>query len=151
MLSIRPGTEILEQIPHIFLVPGARTYKLDLTLEDLEYFLNRKYGITNIGIQSPDSFSVEELDNIIALKQTPADKYFCALKFVFRSYFDFDIDEKLQILYDLKQRYNFELFDGKTLEHLTLRPHELEEHIQQIQQFKKEEFLYDISPAYSLN
>jgi hypothetical protein len=151
MIKFKPGADILEDIPYIFLVPGSDPERNSLAIDSLKYFLNEKHGINHIGIQSPSQFDVEEHDFVVALKQSPKNDYFCALKVLFKSYFDFDLDNKLRVLSSLRNKYKFELFDGRSLEHLALNNSQLKAHLQEIQQLKKEEFLHDIIPAYSLN
>lgn len=147
MIKLKPGADILNEVPYIFLVPKRSS----LSIADLKFFLKHNIGVDHIGIQSPTQFVVEEHDFIIALKQSEPDQNFCAIKVLFKSYFDFDMENKLRVLYLLKNKYQCELFDGRSLEHLNFSMSELRGHLNDIQQLKKEEFLHDILPAYSLN
>jgi hypothetical protein len=147
MIKLKPGAEILEQIPYIFLVPKRSS----LSIADLQLFLQECVGISSIGIQSPSQFEVEEYTSVIALKQSATDKNFCAIKVLFKSYLDEDMEQKLRLLYSLKNKYQCELFDGRSLEHLNFSKAELKGHLVEIQQLKKEELLHDILPVFSLN
>jgi hypothetical protein len=151
IIKLKTSVEILDEIPYILLIPRYQGGHNNFFLHDLNLFLQHEHQINHIGLQTPFHFQVEEQDFIIGLKRNPKDDQFCALKILFKSFFDNDIDYKLEVLFSLQQKYNLEFFDGKDHGHLSLSSFNLKEHIRTMQEAKKEEFIANLLPVYLLN
>lgn len=151
MIQLKATVEILDEIPYILLVPKFEVGYHNFYLHDLLLFLEQNFSIKTIGLQSPFYFKVLEQDFIIALKRNPTDDQFCALKILFKSFLDKDIDYKLEVLYALQKKFNLELFNGKDNGHLADASYNLRMHITDMQKVKTEEFLSGFCPEALLN
>lgn len=151
MIRVKPSVEILEEIPHILLVPTRYTDQFKLSLGDLKGFLLEQHKLSHIASQCPSLFEIEEYDFLVALKQSPKDNYFCALKVLFKSYLDVDASKKIDILFSLKEKYKLEMYNGNNYQHLDYSSPKLLQHVFEIQQIKKREFFQDLFAFYINN
>jgi hypothetical protein len=151
MIRLKPSVEILEEIPHILLVPTRYTDQFKLSLGDLKAYLQEQFKLANIGSQCPEVFEIEECDYVVALKKSQKDNYFCALKILFKSYHDVDTQLKINVLYSLKERYMLEMYDGNNYQHLDYTQDNLSAHVTEVQKNKKRHFHESLSAFYINN
>ena len=150
ILRTKASVAILDEIPYILLVPIHNPENNELYLSGLRQFLKENYQINHIGTQSSTHLQIEEQDFIVAVKNIESE-YFCALKILFKSCIDCDFDKELQVVFSLINKYGLEIFDGKTHSHLSYNRRQLKEHISETHREKKQEFLQNLFPKYTLN
>jgi hypothetical protein len=150
ILKSKSSAAILDQIPYILLVPIHNPENSDLNLSGLQEFLKEHYRINHIATQSASQLQIEEQDFIVAVKNNDSE-YFCALKILFKSCLEYDFDKEIQVVYSLINKYQLEVFDGKTHNHLPYSRRQLKEHIIEAHSDKKKEFLQNLLPKYTLN
>jgi hypothetical protein len=150
ILNPKSPVAILDEVPYILLVPIHNPENSDLVLSGLQNFLKNNYNINRIATQSSSQLQIEEQDFIVAVKNIDSE-YFCALKILFKSCLEFDFDKEIQVIFSLINKYQLEIFDGKTHHHLPYSRKQLKEHILETHSQKKREFLMNLFPKYTMN
>jgi hypothetical protein len=150
ILKSKSSVAILDEVPYILLVPIHNPENNDLVLSGLQKFLKENYRINRIATQSASQLQIEEQDFIVAVKNIDSE-YFCALKILFKSCLEYDFDREIQVVYSLINKYQLEVFDGKTHNHLAYSRRQLKDHIIETHREKKSEFLQNLLPKYAMN
>ncbi|HEX8331292.1 MAG TPA: hypothetical protein VF622_01650 [Segetibacter sp.] len=150
ILKSKSSVAILDEVPYILLVPIHNPENNDLVLSGLKEFLKENYRINHIATQSASQLQIEEQDFIVAVKNIDSE-YFCALKILFKSCLEDDFDREIQVVYSLINKYQLEVFDGKTHSHLAYTRSQLKDHILETHREKKKEFLQNLLPKYAMN
>jgi hypothetical protein len=150
ILKSKSSVAILDEIPYILLVPIHNPENNDLVLSGLQNFLSESYRINHVATQSSTQLLIEEQDFIVAVKNIDSE-YFCALKVLFKTCLDNDFDNEIQVIFSLINKYQLEIFDGKTHNHLPYTRRQLKEHILEMHKEKKKEFLQSLFPKCALN
>jgi len=150
ILNSKSPIAILDEVPYILLVPIHNPEDSNLSLAGLQYFLKENYRISRIATQSAAQLQIEEQDFIVAVKNTDSE-YFCALKILFKSCLEDNFDREIQVIYSLINKYQLEVFDGKTHHHLPYTRRQLREHIIDTHLNNKKEFLQNLLPKYTMN
>lgn len=150
ILHSKSPTAILDEVPYILLVPIHNPEDSNLSVSGLKDFLNENYRIKRIAIQSATQLQIEEQDFIVAVKNIDS-HHFCALKILFKSCLEYDFDKEIQVIFSLINKYQLEVFDGKTHHHLPYTRRQLKDHIIDTHRNNKKQFLGNLSPAYMMN
>ncbi len=150
ILKSKSSVAILDEIPYILLVPIHNPENNDLVLSGLQEFLKENYQVNHVATQSSSFLQIEEQDFIVAVKNIESE-YFCALKILFKSCIDYDFNSEIQVVCSLINKYKLEVFDGKTHSHLPYNRRQLKDHIIEMHNDKKKEFLQNLLPKYTMN